>query len=293
MKILIIGGTRFFGIPMIEDLLDKGHEVTIVTRGMTKDSFDDRVKRIIMDRTNPESIKNGLGGKHFDVVIDKIAYCSNDIKAVLDVVSCDKYIHTSTASVYDADKLVWTEKDFDPYQASLVWCSRTDYPYDEIKRQAECALFQAYKDIPSIAVRLPLVTGKDDYTKRLFFYVENIMKSVPTNIDNLDSQMSYIKSDEAGKFMSFLVDKDFTGPINGGSPGTISPREIISYVEKKTGTKAILDENGAEAPFNGSSSFSINTDTANKLGFKFSKLSDWIYVLLDEYIEMVRNEIKQ
>lgn len=249
MKILVIGGTKYFGIHMIEDLLGKGHEVTIATRGKTKDRFGDRVQRIIMDREKPESVKKALSGRKFDVVIDKIAYCSNDIKAVLDVISCDMYIHTSTGSVYyDIEKSVWSEKDFDPYKTPLVWCSSTDFHFGEIKRQAECALFQAYKDIPAIAVRLPLVMGKDDYTRRLYFYVEKILKSVPMHVDNPDSQISFIRSDEAGKFMPFLVDKDFTGPINASSNGTISIGEIIDYVEKKTEKKAILDENGAEAP---------------------------------------------
>ena len=283
MKILVIGGTRFFGIHMIEDLLEKGHEVTIATRGKTKDSFGDRVKRVIMDREKPESIESALAGRHFDIVIDKIAYCSNDIKATLDVVSCDKYIHTSTVSVYyDIDKFVWSEKEFDPHKTPLVWCSRIDFHYGEIKRQAECALFQAYKGIPAIAVRIPLVIGKDDYTKRLYSYVEDILKQVPMNIDDLDSKMSFIRSDEAGKFMAFLVDKDFTGPINASSNGTITLREIIDYVEKKTETKAILDENGVEAPFNGFPSYCVDTDTAKKLGFEFTTVTDWIYDLLDD-----------
>ena len=83
-----------------------------------------------------------------------------------------------------------------------------------------------------IAVRYPFAIGKDDYTKRLMFYVEHIVKSLPMNIDNLDHQMGYIRSDEAGKFIAFLVDKDVNGAFNGSSKGTISIKEIIEYVEK-------------------------------------------------------------
>lgn len=36
MKILVIGGTKFFGIPMVNALLESGHEVTIATRGRQK-----------------------------------------------------------------------------------------------------------------------------------------------------------------------------------------------------------------------------------------------------------------
>ena len=41
MKILVLGGTRFFGIHMVNDLIEKGHEVTLATRGITPDYFED------------------------------------------------------------------------------------------------------------------------------------------------------------------------------------------------------------------------------------------------------------
>ena len=107
------------------------------------------------------------------------------------------------------------------------------------------------------------------------------------NIDNLDYQMSYIRSDEAGKFIAFLVDKDINGAINGSAEGTISLKEIIDYVEKKSGTKAIISKEGENAPYNGEPEYSINTDRAKAIGFKFSVLQDWIYELLDYYIESV------
>lgn len=43
MKILVIGGTKFFGIHMVNELLEKGHEVTIATRGLSSDEFGDKV----------------------------------------------------------------------------------------------------------------------------------------------------------------------------------------------------------------------------------------------------------
>ena len=82
MKILVIGGTRFFGIHMVNELLAKGHDVTIAT------------------------------------------YCSNDIKYVLDVVDCDKYIHMSSTSVYEPKHINTTECDFDGVSKELVWCDR-------------------------------------------------------------------------------------------------------------------------------------------------------------------------
>ena len=287
MKILVIGGTRFFGIHMVEELLKAGHEVTIATRGIASDSYGNRVKRIIIERTNEESMKT-LREYYFDVVIDKIAYCSNDIKYAMENINCDKYIYMSSTSVYNPKHINTLEEDFDGNSDDFVWCNRMAFPYEEIKRQAEYALWQAYPDKKWIVVRYPFAIGKDDYTKRLLFYVEHTIKSIPMNIDNLNYQMGYIRSDEAGNFIAFLVDKDVNGAINGSSKGTMSLREIINYVENKTGAKAIISKEGDDAPYNGEPEYSINVDKANTLGFKFSELQDWIYDLLDYYIELVK-----
>ena len=88
--------------------------------------------------------------------------------------------------------------------------------------------------------------------------------------------------------MAFLANVDFKGALNGCSNGTISLREIIRYVEEKTGASAVLDEKGDAAPYNGEVEYSINTEKARKLGYTFSDLKDWIFELLDDYIEMVK-----
>ena len=284
MKILVLGGTRFFGIQMIEELLRQGHDITIATRQNAKDKFDDKVSRIKVERTDPISMKNAFSGKKYDIVYDKIAYCSNDIKYAMDAIDCDKYIYMSSTSVYEPKKIDTKEDDFNGVDKELIWCSRSDFPYDEIKRQAECALWQAYSNRNWIAVRYPFVIGEDDYTKRLFFYVEHTMKSIPMNIDNLNCQMAFFRSDEAGKFLAFLADKDFNGAVNGSAHERISLNEIIRYIEDKTGTKAVITTDGDNAPYNGEPEYGINTEKAENLGYKFSNLKDWIFDLLDYYI---------
>lgn len=284
MNILVLGGTRFFGIHMVNALLENGHDVTIATRGNATDPFGEKVKRILLERTNPDSMKEALAEKHFDVVIDKLAYCSNDIKTALDVLDTDRYIHMSSTAVYNPKKVNTTEEDFDGLERPVIWCDRPDFPYDEIKRQAEYALWQKYSDRNFLAVRYPVVLGEDDYTNRLKFYVDHVVNQQPMYIDNLDYQMSYIRSGEAGRFMAYLADKDMKGAVNGASQGTISLREILEYVEKKTGKKAMLDEDGDAAPYNGDPEFSINTDKAKTLGFEFSDIHDWIYELVDFYL---------
>lgn len=288
MNVLVLGGTRFIGKHLVKYLLNYGHNVTIATRGQTPDTFGNAVGRILLERTDAESLSNALKHKPFDIVYDSLAFCSNDVKYLLDAVQCGRYIETSSLSVYPDIGMDIVESDFNPLTHPLKWCTKDDYGFDEIKRQAECALFQAFSKVPSVAVRFPLVIGEDDYTKRLYFYTEHIVKLRPMFIDNMDARIGFINSDEAGKFLAWLAHNDFCGSINAGSYGTVSLREMISYIEKKSEKCAIFSDNGDEAPYNGFPSYSLNLKKAEALGFSFSDLDSWFYGLLDKYVKLVK-----
>jgi len=290
MKVLVLGGTRYFGIHMVNSLLQNGHEVTIATRGRRKDSFGRRVGRLKIERTDPVSLAAALAGRTFDAICDSLAFCSDDIRNLLDTLDCKRYVMTSSAAVYEDMHTGMKEEQFDPCSNRLRWGSLMEY--GEGKRQAETALFQRYTHLKGAAVRFPFVIGEDDYTKRLLFYVENTVKGEPMNIDNLDEQLSFIRSDEAGAFLAWAAEQEFTGPVNASSTGTISVREIISCVETKTGKKAKLSRSGLAGPYNGQEAFSLDTERAQALGFSFTKLDDWIYGLIDNFIEEITLEGK-
>ena len=285
MKILVVGGTRFFGVHLVRALIRKGHEVTIATRGNTKDVFGDNIHRIIVDRCDPEALQRAFHGEFYDVICDNIAYCSNDVKYLLEAVRCERYILTSSISVYPELGLNTKEEDFMAATYPLVWCNREDYTYNEIKRQAECALVQTYPSLSSAAVRLPYVIGEDDYTKRLYYYVEKIIKGIPMQVDNAQAAISFIRSSEAGDFISWLAGSKLVGPVNACSKGTITLEEIFAYIQKKTGRKPIIASEAEAAPYTGGEAFSLNTQIAEEAGYSFSELGSWIYELLDHYIK--------
>lgn len=284
MKILVAGGTRYFGIYLVEELIKQGYEVTIATRGKTADGYGTGVQRIVYDRSDAQSIKRAFEGKHFDLVYDNIAYASGDVKRLLDVISCGRYIMVSSASVYDKH-INMREEDFEPIDKDIVWGDRKDFSYDEGKRQAEYALCNYFNNVKAVSVRYPFVIGKDDYTKRFQFYIDHAVKGIPMYVDNISYHMSFIRSDEAGRFLAYLAGKDFEGAVNGSTAGTISIEEILNYVTEKTGKTAILSDRSEAAPYNGEGEYSINTEKAERLGFEFTNLKDWIYELIDYYIE--------
>ena len=286
MDILVVGGTKFAGVHLVNELLKAGHTVTIATRGKAADTFGDTVSRITIERTCAESIKKALGDKVFDVVYDSQAYSSNEVKYLLDTVTCKKYIAVSTVSVYAPNfKMNLKESDFDPKTHPLKWCNRDDFAYDEIKRQMECAMFQAYSHIPSIAVRLPLIIGTDDYTERLYFYVKNMINAQPMHAGNPYVSLDFIMSHDAGKFLAWLVDVNFCGSINAANCGSATMSEVMKYVTTKTGVQLIASQDGVAAPFADFPDYGLDLSLSEKMGYKFPCLAPQLYPLLDEYID--------
>ncbi|MDE7099443.1 MAG: NAD-dependent epimerase/dehydratase family protein [Ruminococcus sp.] len=281
MDILIVGGTRFFGIPMVNRILANGHNVTIATRGSHGNPFGEKVNHIIMDKTNGKSVKNSLGAKEYDVVIDKVAYSSNDVRSLLENIRCNRYIQMSSCAVYFDEHLLIDEDEFDTKSHKLIWLDRTN-DYAEGKRQAERAALE-FMDISKCTfVRYPVVIGKNDYTGRLKFYIEQICNQIPMHIDNLNAGTSYINESEAGEFLSYIVDNQISGAVNGCSKGIISQKEIIAYIERKSGKKAVLSQNGNSAPYDGNKmETSFNCKKAEHLGYNFSDISSWIFEMLN------------
>lgn len=284
MNALVFGGTRFMGKHLVKELIEMGYNVTIATRGIMNDDFGNKISRLIVDRTDAKSLQKNIPDTIYDVIFDNIAYCSNDVKYLLSTIKCRRYIQVSSASVYTDLHNNTREEEFDANNKPLIYCDKNDFPYGEIKRQAECAITQDYSHISSVMVRFPFVIGTDDYTERLYFYVDHIINQKPMFVDNLESKMAFVRSDEAGKFLAFVAGSDFKGAINGASEQTISMKEVVCYIKSKTGKSPILCNDGEKAPYNGASDYYLNVDKVKSLGFSFTPLTNWIYDLIDSYI---------
>lgn len=291
MNILVVGGTKFFGISMVNDLIQKGHDITIATRGITPNPFGNQVKSIIIDRREESSIKREIGNKYFDIVIDKVAYVPSDVKKLLANIKCDKYIQMSSCAVYFDDHENINENEFIPSDDELEWVDWA-YSYGKAKRLSECAARNMLGIEKCVFVRYPVVLGENDYTNRLQFYIEHVMKEQPVYIDNLQHNISYINEKEAGLFISFLAENELSGAVNGCSHGNISIGKLLETIYQKTGKRALISEDGDKAPYNGTkSNRTFSVQKAENAGFRFSNINDWINGLIDYYINKTKSKI--
>lgn len=285
---LVLGGTRFFGVKLVQSLLDNGVSVTVATRGNTPIPFSE-VETIQFDRNNVESFHSAFKGRKWDVIFDQICYASIDARNAIEVFEnkTKKYIFTSTLSVYDILDRELFENDFDPCSYPIKLGERKDFTYQEGKRQAEAVFFQE-SPFPVVAVRFPIVLGENDYTERMIDYINKVINEETIYLRSLDAAIGFINEDEAGKFLSWIGTIDFLGPINSCSNGTVTLKEFIAYIEEATGNKAkveISQDDEKQTPYAIPSTWTMSNQKASGLGFQFQNLHEWLP-------ELIRKSIK-
>lgn len=279
---LVFGGTRFFGKQLVNVLLENSYEVTIATRGLTKDTYKNSVKRITVDRNDRSSLEKVFCKQYYDLIFDNICYSPNEAISTSEVFKgkVGRYIFTSTLSVYE-EGMGHKEEDYDPYGYSIRFGEREAFDYGEGKRLAEAVFFQK-AEFPVIAVRFPVVIGKEDYTNRLLSYYEAIVQDTPLYIDNLENKMVFITAQEAGRFLHWISTTEFKGPINACTNGTIKINEIIGLCEEKAKKKWLVGSQDSDVvgAFNGFYEYTLDNGKAKQMGFRFNEIKTEVEALL-------------
>ena len=57
MRVLVMGGSRFMGVKLVERLLEGGHDVTIANRGTRNPTWSRPVQTIVGDRYDPDVLQ--------------------------------------------------------------------------------------------------------------------------------------------------------------------------------------------------------------------------------------------
>ncbi len=112
MKVLVMGGTQFNGLALVHDLVRNGHDVSILNRGKTEAALPSGVERLIADRTEPDTLRNALGGRDWDAVYDISAYRPEDVSLMIEILHgrTGHYVFASSTVIYAAaDRLPITE----------------------------------------------------------------------------------------------------------------------------------------------------------------------------------------
>lgn len=142
MKVLFIGGTGTISYSCSKLALEKGFEVSLLNRG--KSTLREPLlgaETIYADIRNPETVRQALGDRHFDVIVQFLAFNPEHIEIDLKLFRgrTNQYIFISSASAYQTppEKLPVTEET--PLE-NPVW------QYSRDKAACETRLMRAYRE---------------------------------------------------------------------------------------------------------------------------------------------------
>lgn len=159
MKVLILGGTGVISRSIVNQLLEKNHEVTIFNRGSKKLSFVHVVRQITGDRSNREAFESSMRKENFDVVIDMICFNADDVKSTVRAFSdnVEQIIITSSVAAYKRPYISEPKAE----AVEELW-DNPEFPYAFEKAELERYLQKVIQEenLPITIIRPSLTYGQ-------------------------------------------------------------------------------------------------------------------------------------
>lgn len=142
LKALFIGGTGTISSACVVRALELGIELTVLNRGTTSiRPLADGAESVVADIREPESVRQALGDREFDVIIDFVAFTTDHVQTDLDLFRdrTGQYVFISSASAYQTP----------PARLPIVESTPLYNPhwqYSRDKIACESLLVDAYRD---------------------------------------------------------------------------------------------------------------------------------------------------
>jgi nucleoside-diphosphate-sugar epimerase len=177
---VVLGGTRFIGRAIVEELHAAGHELLVVHRGETEPDAGPEVRHLHCDRQDLGEHKEALAGFQPDGAVDTRALSRNDAEvAVASLPAGIRLLVISSADVYRAFGSVHAGVVTDPVpldEASPVRTDRFPYRdrrpgYDDYEKLDVEEVYLAHR---GTVCRLPAVYGERDYQRREEFILRRV-----------------------------------------------------------------------------------------------------------------------
>jgi 2'-hydroxyisoflavone reductase len=241
---LILGGTGFIGPHTVRYAVERGHRVTILTRGKTQADVGD-VEHLIGDRNDDLS---ALGKRKWDVVLDNNArdyrWVQLSTKALKD--SVGQYLFVSSISAYRTDAMslatadrVLTEPLIDEsaerFTPPATWKDGDVAPYGLTKALSENIAHAAFPGRTTV-VRPGLIVGPEDPTDRFTYW--------PVRIDeggevlapgNPDHSAQVVDQRDLTEWMVRLAENGTMGDFNATGPASrMSMAEMLYGIRAAT-----------------------------------------------------------
>ena len=176
MRVLVVGGTEFISLHLVQALVRDGHRVSVLNRGRRPARLPAGVDALVADRKDHAAVRKALAGQRFDGLVD-VSYApttGEDVEAMLDAPDAVGHaLFVSTARVYDHARPIPYDEDT---PRNLYWGE-----YAKNKIAGEDVLLRRHRErgLPVTIVRPTHVYGPLNTRNNETFFFDRLARDRP------------------------------------------------------------------------------------------------------------------
>ena len=233
-KLLVLGGTRFLGPPIVRAALAAGWEVTLFNRGKSNPKLFSDLELIEGDRD--AGTLDGLKGRAWDVVVDTSAYAPLHVTKMCELLRdhVELYQLISTVSVYsdpsatNVDETAPTSTATPEAIAAATTIKEGTANYGPMKAECERAATAAMQDRVTI-VRPGLIVGPEDSSDRFTYWPARVARGGEVLAPGApDAEVLFVDVRDLGRWCFDLAAARTKGVLNAiGFRGRLSMQELL------------------------------------------------------------------
>lgn len=224
---LVLGGTEFVGLHLVERLVEEGWEVTLFNRGVTAPDLFGSLERLVGDRGGDVS---ALAGRTWDVVYDVSGFHPDHVdRAAAHLAgACEHYVFVSTVSVYESFHEPGIDEESPLSTIGGPVPEEADYSnYGPMKALCEQRVAQTY---PSHAIIRPsIIAGPHDPTSRFTYWAVRLSEPgahvVPSN---RDAPVQYIDARDLAEWFVLIGAERIRGIYNAA----VEPLRFDEFLDR-------------------------------------------------------------
>lgn len=216
MHVLLLGASGLLSGAAARAFLAAGADVTALSRGQRP--VPAGVSALVADRADAEAMRAALRGRTFDFTVDFLAYDASQVEALFHepIAALGRYVMISTGQVYlvtDSPQPPFAEEAADrPLSPEPAVGTRDhdEWSYGLGKRRAEAALMRLRRShgVRSLALRLPVVQGAEDHSRRLWAYLERMLDGGPLLLpDGGEQRVRFVWAEDVARALVALAQR--------------------------------------------------------------------------------------